>query len=81
MDVTRLEKCAYIKVAILWGRNARECHSELVEAVRDMHPVCYNGRAHSPLLKCLCTTSAILAGAHYYFVVSFKCEGKIVDMT
>ena len=42
-------------------------------------PLCYNSRAHCPLLQSLCTTSAILAGAHYYFVVpSFKCEGKIV---
>ena len=29
-----------------------------------------------PLLQCLLTTSAILAGTHSYFVVSFKCEGK-----
>ena len=37
----------------------------------------YNSRVHCPLLQCLCTTSAILAGAHSYFVVSsFKCEGK-----
>jgi hypothetical protein len=33
MDVTRLEQRAYIKIAVLRGRNARECHSELVEAV------------------------------------------------
>ena len=40
-------------------------------------PLCYNSRAHCPLLQFLCTTSAILAGAHSYFVVSsFKCEGK-----
>ena len=39
-------------------------------------PLCYN-RAHCPLLQCLNTISAILAGAHSYFVVSsFKCEGK-----
>ena len=44
--------------------------------------VCYNSRAHCPLLQCLRTTSAILAGTHSYFVVSsFKCEGKIVAMT
>ena len=29
MDVTRLEQRAYIKIALLRGRNARECHSEL----------------------------------------------------
>ena len=38
--------------------------------------LCYNSRARCPLLQCLSTTSAILAGAHSYFVVSFKCEGK-----
>ena len=39
--------------------------------------LCYNSRAHCPLLQCLRTTSAILAGARSYFVVSsFKCEGK-----
>ena len=30
MDVTRIEKRAYIKIAVLRGRHARECHSELV---------------------------------------------------
>ena len=28
------------------------------------------------MLQCLRATSAILAGEHSYFVVSFKCEGK-----
>ena len=42
------------------------------------HPLCYNSRAQCPLLQCLHTTSARLAGAHSYFVISsFKCEGKI----
>ena len=32
----------------------------------------------SPLLQCLRTTSAILAGTHSYFEVSsFTCEGKL----
>ena len=45
-------------------------------------PLCYNSRAHCPLLQCLRTTSAILADAHSCFEVSsFKCEGKIVTMT
>jgi hypothetical protein len=35
MDVTRLEKRAYFKIAVLRGRNAREFHSELVEAVEN----------------------------------------------
>ena len=40
-------------------------------------PLCYNSRAHYPLLQCLRTASAILAGAHSYFLIlSFKCEGK-----
>ena len=40
-------------------------------------PLCYNSSAHCPLLLCIRTTSAILAGAHSYFVVSsFKYEGK-----
>jgi hypothetical protein len=33
MDATPLQQGAYIKTAVLQGRNARECHSELVEAV------------------------------------------------
>ena len=28
MDVTRLEQCAYIKIAVLRGINTRECHSD-----------------------------------------------------
>ena len=40
-------------------------------------PPWYNSRAHCPLLQCLRTTSAILAGAHSYFVVSSFKWGKI----
>ena len=45
-------------------------------------PLCYNSRAHCPLLQCLYTTSIMLAGTHYYFVVSsFNCgKKKIVAM-
>jgi Cytochrome b subunit of the bc complex len=40
-------------------------------------PQCYDRSSHCSLLQCLRTTSAILAGAHYYFVgSSFKCEWK-----
>ena len=40
-------------------------------------PLCYNIRAHYPLLQYLRTTSAILPGAYSYFAVSsFKCDGK-----
>ena len=39
--------------------------------------LCYNSRAHCPLLQFLHTTSAILPGAHSNFVVSsFKCDGN-----
>ena len=33
MDVTRLEQRSYVKTAVLRGRNAKECHSELTEAL------------------------------------------------
>ncbi|PRD22236.1 UNVERIFIED_CONTAM: hypothetical protein NCL1_49611 [Trichonephila clavipes] len=33
MEVTRVEQRAHIKIAVLRGRNAIECHSELVEAL------------------------------------------------
>ncbi|GFT67622.1 hypothetical protein TNCV_2361811 [Trichonephila clavipes] len=32
MEITCVEERAYIKIAVLRGRNAMECHSELVEA-------------------------------------------------
>ncbi|GFT79241.1 HTH_48 domain-containing protein [Trichonephila clavipes] len=33
MKVTRVDQRTYIKIAVLGGRNAMECHSELVEAL------------------------------------------------
>ncbi|PRD32982.1 UNVERIFIED_CONTAM: hypothetical protein NCL1_18805 [Trichonephila clavipes] len=33
MDVTRVEQRAYIKIAVLRGRNVMECLSELVETL------------------------------------------------
>ena len=33
MEVTRQEQRYYVKIAVLWGRNAKECHSELTEAL------------------------------------------------
>ncbi|PSN53367.1 hypothetical protein C0J52_03804 [Blattella germanica] len=33
MEVSRLEQRAYIKIAVLHGQNARECHTQLLEAV------------------------------------------------
>ena len=32
MEVTRQE-CSYVKIVVLWGKNAKECHSELTEAL------------------------------------------------
>ena len=32
MDVTRQEQRSYVKIAVLRGRNAKECHSELTGA-------------------------------------------------
>ena len=40
-------------------------------------PMCYNSRAHCPLMQYQRTNNATLAGAHSYFVVSsFKRERK-----
>ncbi|GFU70488.1 uncharacterized protein TNCV_2511441 [Trichonephila clavipes] len=33
MEVTRVEQCTYIKIAVLRGTNVMECHKELVEAL------------------------------------------------
>ncbi|GFW20642.1 hypothetical protein TNCV_1048651 [Trichonephila clavipes] len=33
MEVTRVEQCSYIKIAVLRGENAMEYHSELVKAL------------------------------------------------
>ena len=33
MEVTRQEQRSYVKIAVLRGRNAEECHSELTEAL------------------------------------------------
>ncbi|GFR04622.1 HTH_48 domain-containing protein [Trichonephila clavata] len=33
MEVTRVKQHAYIKIAVLRGRNEFECHSEFVEAL------------------------------------------------
>ena len=33
MKVTRQEQCSYVKTAVLRGTNAKECHSELTEAL------------------------------------------------
>ena len=35
MNVIRLEQLTYIKIALLQGRNARECYSGLVGALRN----------------------------------------------
>ena len=33
MEVTRQEKHSYVKIAVLRSRNAKECYSELTEAL------------------------------------------------
>ena len=33
MEVTRQEQRSYVKIAVLPGRNAKECHSEPTEAL------------------------------------------------
>ena len=33
MEVTRQEQRYYVKIAMLRGRNSKECHSELTEAL------------------------------------------------
>ena len=33
MEVTRQEQRSHVKIAVLWGINAKECHSELTEAL------------------------------------------------
>ena len=35
MEVSRLEQRAYVKIAVLRGQNARECHAQLLQAVGD----------------------------------------------
>ena len=38
MEVTRPEQHSYVKIAVLLGRNAKECHSELTEALGSRTP-------------------------------------------
>ncbi|GFR13228.1 histone-lysine N-methyltransferase SETMAR [Trichonephila clavata] len=38
MEVTRVEQRTYIKIAVLRGRNAMECHSEFVRALGNNAP-------------------------------------------
>ena len=33
LEVNRQEQCSYLKIAVLRGRNAKECHSELTETL------------------------------------------------
>jgi hypothetical protein len=35
MEVTKFEQRSYVKIVVLRGRNARECHAELQEALGD----------------------------------------------
>ena len=61
--------------ATIWCRHAVLVESHPFCTTLDLQlsfyrPMCNNSRLHCPLLQCLRTTSAILAGAHSYFVVS-----------
>ena len=38
MEVTRQEQCSYVKISVLLGRNAKEYHSELTEALGNLAP-------------------------------------------
>ena len=56
MEVTRQEQRSYLKIAVLWGRNAKECHSELKEALdnRLSHTEqSLDGQLHSRMVKLL----------------------------
>ena len=59
MEVTRQEQCSYVKIVVLRGRNAKECHSELTEAL-GKHALPYrtvaNGQLHSSLGELLVPT-------------------------
>ena len=33
MEVIRQKQRSYVKIVVLWGRNAKECHSELTEVL------------------------------------------------
>ena len=35
MDISKVEQRSYVKISFLQGRNARECHAELWEALND----------------------------------------------
>ena len=38
MEVSRQEQRSYVKIAVLRGRNANECHSELTEDLGNRSP-------------------------------------------
>jgi hypothetical protein len=75
-DVEGVEYCRLHHVWILTSHESHPFCRTLVLQLSFYCHLCYNSRAHYPLLQFLRTTSAILAGAHSYFVVSFKCEGE-----
>ena len=60
MDVTRLEQRAYIKIAVLRGRNARGCHIEVVEAVGTHMHLCVS--------MALCVITVELSPIHIHIL-------------
>jgi hypothetical protein len=83
VELTALYCSVYVlQVPNYLASTVRYRHADLVESypfcttpylqLCFYRPLCYDSRAHCPLLQCLRTASAILAGAHSYFVVSFK---------
>ena len=51
MEVTRQEQCSYVKIAVLQGRNAKECHSELTETLGNHALPFQRGRVVSAYMR------------------------------
>ena len=54
MEVTRQEQRSYVKIAVLQGRNAKECHSELTEVLSNRalpYRTVARSAAHSTLAR------------------------------
>ena len=67
MHVTRLEQRAYIKITVLRGRNARECHSELVEAVGNNALPYRTAMRWVLVLRLFSCRQAVLIESHSFF--------------
>ena len=68
MEVTRQEQRSYVKIAVLRGRNAKECHSELTEALGNRAlptEQSLDGQLHSSVGELLESRRCKKAGPHY----------------